>query len=236
MNSLHPVQSQILLSLQYVDSHRFNQLKPVDMTSDHFNFHIKKLQELGYVIKNAQGDYLLTNEGKATANFLDKDKLDGSEHERPKLSLLFVVRKLSNNQYTYAVQRRAKRPFNDHLVFPTWRVKWGEKITDHSQEYLKKLTGLNGTPQVIGLIRRIDKNHQTKTTLYDVILTICVVDDATGELGPDPVGAQQFWVTKEEMLSDEKLTGIPPHVFTMLEDPLSPRLVELEFNIEQEQF
>ena len=129
MSTLHPVQSKILTSLQTVNFSKFSRLRPTDMTSDHFNFHIKKLVDQSFIAKTETGDYFLTTRGKAYANFLDKNAL-GTTQKQPKISLLFIVRKKFGGEIKYVVQRRAKQPFIGHLVFPTWRVEWGKKISE----------------------------------------------------------------------------------------------------------
>ena len=66
---LHQAQTSILRELLFHLAAGFAKLqKPTGLTSDHFNFHITRLQDIGYVTKLKRGHYSLTPAGKF-ANF-----------------------------------------------------------------------------------------------------------------------------------------------------------------------
>lgn len=78
MEQFHIYQKQILKSLMYKSSLRFNELMIPELSSKHFNYHLKKLIEGGYVT-NKNRQYVLTDEGKELVKrkdlfntFLDK--------------------------------------------------------------------------------------------------------------------------------------------------------------------
>lgn len=207
------------------------------MTSDHFNFHIKRLTDAQLIKKLDDGSYTLTTEGKVLANKIDDTKFNKSLTEvQPKTALLFVISKSSNAQKQYVVKWRSQHPFIDHLVFPTRGLKSGVSINAMIASYLPFTTGLSGTPNFIGQIRRIDKDPDTSQIYSDILFLVAHISEPKGKLTNDHHGAKQFWATEQEILNTKPLTGIPPHVFTMLNDPMSPRLIELEFDISSEQF
>lgn len=233
----HPTQLRIIKQLKSTKSARFNELKPNDMTSDHFNFHIKRLTDAGLIHKLGDGSYSLTTEGKVVANKIDDTRFHTSVTEaQPKTALLFIIGKSIKGQEQYVVKWRTQHPFMDHLVFPTRGLKSGVTIDEMIASYLPFTTGLSGTPHFIGQIRRIDIDPKTNQVLSDILFLVTHIQEPTGELTNDHHGAKQFWATEQEILHTKRLTGIPPHVFTMLHDPSSPRLVELEFDIASEQF
>ena len=104
------------------------------------------------------------------------------------------------------------------------------------ESYLPFTTGLSGKPTFIGQIRRIDKDPSTRQIYNDILFMIAHINEPNGELTNDQHGAKQFWATEEEILASKPLTGLPPHILTMLNNPTSPRLVELEFDITAENF
>lgn len=233
----HPTQLRIIKQLKSTKSARFSELKPADMTSDHFNFHIKRLIDAGLIRKLHDGAYSLTTEGKVLANKIDDTKFNKSVTEvQPKTALLFVIGKVFKDQTLYVVKWRTQHPFIDHLVFPTRGLKSGVKIDEMIASYLPFTTGLSGKPEFIGQIRRIDKDSVTGQVFSDILFLVAHTSEPTGLLTNDHHGAKQFWATEHEILNTKPLTGIPPHVFTMLHDPNSPRLIELEFDISTEQF
>ena len=72
MNELHKLQVSVLRELSHYPSRRFSEMMAVtDLTSDDFKFHLRKLVNLGLVMKNDEGVYELTPEGKEFANRFD---------------------------------------------------------------------------------------------------------------------------------------------------------------------
>ena len=85
----HEVQMKILRRLLFSPSAHFSELlRDTDLTSDHFNFHIKKLVDVGYVTKS-DDVYTLTRDGKEYANRMDTDQK--IIEKQPKISVLLVV-------------------------------------------------------------------------------------------------------------------------------------------------
>ena len=60
---IHEFQISILRELLFKPKARFSDLKKVDITNDHFTFHIKQLIKEGLVFKTNKR-YSLTDEGK----------------------------------------------------------------------------------------------------------------------------------------------------------------------------
>ncbi len=233
----HPTQFHIIKKLKSTKSARFNELKPEDMTSDHFNFHIKRLLESGFIEKNDDGSYMLTDKGKVLASRIDDLSIRASYIETPpKTSILFVISKEVDGVKHYVVKWRSQHPFIDHLVFPTRGLKSGMLIYDMIDSYLPFTTGLSGKPSFIGQIRRIDRDPSTQQVFNDILFLVAHISEPGGTLTNDHHDAKQFWATEEEIRSAKPLTGLPPYIFTMLNDPESPRLVEVEFDITVEQF
>ena len=54
---MHPIQTKILRVLLFTPAARFSELNRAGISSDHFNFHVKRLCESGYVVKGEGGDY-----------------------------------------------------------------------------------------------------------------------------------------------------------------------------------
>ena len=73
-STLHPIQFTILKELLFKPLAKFSDLNVTSLTNDHFTFHIKRLVDLGLVIKNGHG-YTLTISGKEYANRMDTQAL-----------------------------------------------------------------------------------------------------------------------------------------------------------------
>ena len=109
-NITHETQLQILSELLFHPSVHFADLqKNTNLTSDHFNFHLNKLIEIGFVEKAQKGEYRLTTVGKEYANRIDTD---AKEIERqPKISVLLMIERDNNGKKEYLLQQRLKQPF-----------------------------------------------------------------------------------------------------------------------------
>lgn len=71
--NIHDAQTKILRELLFHPKAGFSELqKPTGLSSDHFNFHISRLVELGLVEKVSRGHYKLTPRGKEYSNRLNK--------------------------------------------------------------------------------------------------------------------------------------------------------------------
>lgn len=108
----HAAQIAILRHLLFCVEAGFAQLQnKTQLTSDHFNFHIKKLIDEGYVQKQGK-HYSLTGKGKEYANRMDTD-----EHEiekQPKVSIIITLeRKGEAGRREFLFQQRKKNPFYD---------------------------------------------------------------------------------------------------------------------------
>src|SRR3990167_4594834 len=71
---IHEFQISILKELLFKPNARFRDLNKVDITNDHFTFHLKQLVKSGLVIKE-NGVYNLSDTGKEFANRMDTDSL-----------------------------------------------------------------------------------------------------------------------------------------------------------------
>jgi predicted transcriptional regulator len=108
---LHKTQVSILHSLRYAPSQRFSDLmRPTEHMSDTFKFHLRKLAKLGYIEKQARGEYKLTNTGKEFANILDEN--NGVPKKQPKLSVFVLPCKgTASGKIKYLLHKRVRNPF-----------------------------------------------------------------------------------------------------------------------------
>src|SRR3954462_7946894 len=87
---IHDAQTLILRELLFTPTAGYAQLqKPTGLTSDHFNFHISRLVELGLVEKAGRGSYKLSLAGKEYANKLDT--ASNTIERQPKLAVMLAI-------------------------------------------------------------------------------------------------------------------------------------------------
>jgi DNA-binding HxlR family transcriptional regulator len=121
---IHDFQISILRELLFKPNARFRDLKKVDITNDHFAFHLKQLIKEGLVTKTSKG-YGLTDEGKEFANRMDTAALK-LERQAKLAVALHAVRKRGGVS-EYLVHKRLKEPFYGWCGSQSGKIRWGEK-------------------------------------------------------------------------------------------------------------
>lgn len=197
----HKAQVAILRHLLFVTRAGFADLqKETSLTSDHFNFHIKKLVVAGYVDKSPDG-YGLTPKGKEYANRMDTD-----EHEiekQPKVSVALIIERQHAGRREFLFQQRLKQPYYGFWGRLGGKVRWGESLEEAASRELLEETGLRAT-----FIYRMLYHKRDYTTegelLEDKMFLIMHTDTVHGELVERFEGGYNKWMTQEEFLQTEK--------------------------------
>jgi predicted transcriptional regulator len=153
---VHPVQATILRVLLFNTEAKFSELNTQQMSTDHFNFHVKKLLELG-LIEKQKNLYNLTTKGKEFANRFDTD--DNTIERQAKVSVLVAAIKMEGGKKKYLVQQRLKQPFYGDWGRVGGKVRWGETIYETAVRELKEETGLNGEVRLTGVFHKMDYNE-----------------------------------------------------------------------------
>lgn len=112
----------------------FSKLKPEDIQSNLFMYHLKLLINEGLVYKNLGGRYELTIDGKT---FSDKISLQSFKPRvQPKIITMVVCKRKDGKQALY---RKKRQPFIGLIGFPYGKIHLGEKVQEAaSRELLEK--------------------------------------------------------------------------------------------------
>lgn len=199
----HSVQIAILRHLLFCKGAGFAELqRKTRFTSDHFNFHIKKLMHEGHVQKHLK-QYILTRKGKECANRLDTD-----EHEiekQPKISIVIALeRQGENNRREFLFQQRKKNPFYDFWGRASGKIRWGETVVEAAKRELKEETGLEADFEYRLLYHKRDYDKATGDLLEDKIFLCAYSNGYAGELIEEFEGGVNRWMTMDELLSQPK--------------------------------
>jgi ADP-ribose pyrophosphatase YjhB (NUDIX family) len=197
---VHDAQTAILRELLFQPHAGFAQKqKPTGLTSDHFNFHITRLVELGLVEKIDRGQYTLTHKGKEYANKMDTD--NNTIERQPKVAVCLVVH---DGQGRTLMQQRLKQPYYGYWGRPTGKIRWGETIMQAAARELKEETNLEATFVMRGIYHKMDYNDATKALLEDKIFFMMHATNPTGELFIDFEGGRNQWMTDDEIMAQER--------------------------------
>ena len=204
---IHDTQTAILRELLFVHDAGYAELqKPTGLTSDHFNFHIARLVELGIVEKVSRGRYRLTPKGKEYANKLDTDN---KEIERqPKVAVLLAVERAVDGERQLLFQERLKNPYYGYYGFPTGKLRWGETIVAGAARELLEETGLEADCEVRGLYHEhayIEETGKPDELMEDKMFFLAHCTNVRGELMGTFEGGRNQWLTPTEARKLPKL-------------------------------
>lgn len=132
----HHIQRQILRELVKGEYRRYSDLKPKDIESNLFMYHLKQLTRAGFVTKNEQG-YTLTKQGRQHA---DRSNLPSMKLRlQPKQITVLVVK----SGKKYVLLRRTHVPYMNCSGFPSGKLHYGEELMQSAHRELKEKTGID---------------------------------------------------------------------------------------------
>ncbi len=197
----HDAQMAILKELLLAPAVSFAKLqKTTDLTSDHFNFHLKKLVEAGYVQKNTQGQYTLTPDGKEYANRMDTDQK--ILEKQAKVAVLLLV---EDDKGRFLAQKRLKHPYYGFWGRMGGKIRWGETVLEAAARELMEETGLTADLEVRGEYHKMDYRKSDGSILEDKYFHVVHATHPRGTLQQKFDGGENHWLTAEEMAAKEKV-------------------------------
>jgi ADP-ribose pyrophosphatase YjhB (NUDIX family)/predicted transcriptional regulator len=193
----HTAQVAIMRHLLFKPQAGFSELqKATDLTSDHFNFHVKKLIEEGYVEK-LEKHYRLTHKGKEYANRMDTD--ENEIEKQPKVSVAITLERQSDRgEREFLFQQRKKNPYYDFWGRMGGKIRWGESVIEAAERELKEETGLEAEFEYKLLYHKRDFSKATGKLLEDKMFFCVYATEFNGKLIEEFEGGINRWMTVEE--------------------------------------
>lgn len=200
---LHEVQTGILRTLLFQPVASYGSLQQnTELSSDHFNFHVARLVELGLVEKVGRGQYKLTQPGKEYANRLDTD--NNTIERQPKSAVILALERERNGQIEYLFQERLKNPYFGFWGLPSGKIRWGETILETALRESLEETGLSADFTVAGVYHEHVQSKESGDLLEDKIFFVVNGKDTTGTLITDFEGGKNAWMTFDEAFKKDK--------------------------------
>lgn len=200
---VHAAQISILRELLFVPEAGFADLqKPTELSSDHFNFHIARLVDIGLVEKVGRGRYCLTTKGKEYANKLDTDA--NTIERQPKVAVLLAIERQLDGKTELLFQQRTKNPYYGYWGFPSGKIRWGETIIQTAGRELEEETGLAADYHIVGLYHEHTYLKDETEAVEDKMFFVVHCTNPRGELLESFEGGRNQWMTLEDSRQLEK--------------------------------
>lgn len=137
---MHHIQIKVLHALTLTERARYSQLKPLNVESNLFIYHLKRTMAEKLVVKNPDGTYSLSQAGLAYADkvSLSSFKLRG----QPKIVNLIAC---ANRRGEWLLYKRKHQPFIGRSGFPYGKIHLGETIKQSSERELQEKTDLKAS-------------------------------------------------------------------------------------------
>lgn len=135
----HFIKRDIIRHLLTVPSARYAQLRPKNLESNLFMYHLKQLMKDGIVEKTEDGSYTLTSYGLQMSDRISLESL--KLRIQPKLITILVVQKPNGE---HLLIERTHQPFLNFKGFPSGKIHYGESLQDAATRELSEKTGLTG--------------------------------------------------------------------------------------------
>lgn len=191
---IHDFQISILRELLFKPEARFRDLKKVEVTNDHFTFHVNHLIKEGLILKS-NGKYSLSDKGKEFANRMDTDAL--KLERQAKLGVaLHAVRKNGHSR-EILIHQRLKEPFYGWYGSHSGKIRWGETPLECAKREFKEETGLTGKFTLKGIVH-YHHFHKDGRLLEDKYFWVFRVDDVAGKLKVKVPEGENIWMKEQE--------------------------------------
>lgn len=128
----HHIQRDIVKKLISVPSARYTELRPKNIESNLFMYHLQQLIRSGFVEKINSG-YALTAQGK---HFADRASLSSLKlRVQPKIITIITIKRADGK---WLLLERLHQPFIGSVGFPSGKVHYGEKLAESAARELKE--------------------------------------------------------------------------------------------------
>ncbi|MBI3984041.1 NUDIX domain-containing protein [Candidatus Microgenomates bacterium] len=212
---MHYIQQKIMYVLALTDSARFSQLKPQEIESNLFIYHLRQLMRDKLVVKNTDKTYSLSIQGKAYADTINWKTL--KPRSQPKIVNLIACK---NDHGEYLLYRRKHQPFIGLTGFPYGKIHLGETITESSERELLDKTNLKTALKHRGdaYVTVFDGDELVMHTLFH----IHTGENPVGELKEaTPIG-YCYWAKVDLDKPDQYFPGFV-EIYSLLKRPAKQR-------------
>lgn len=217
---MHPIKKQILAGLITNSSLSYSKLKPKEIESNLFIYHLKQLISEDLIHKRSDGEYELSTQGEIFADKLSLKTL--KPRIQPKIITLIVCQ---NHKGQLLFYKRKQQPFLGQIGFPYGKIHLGETVGEAVSRELQEKTNLSAT-----LVHKADvyltvfKNQEVISQMF---CHVFLGKNPRGELQKTAPIGECFWEKVDNFSSTRFIPGVSD-IFKVATKP-SKHLLFAEF-------
>lgn len=195
----HVIQRDIVKKLTLSGSARFSELKPKNIESNLFMYHLNQLKKRDMVAKNGT-TYSLTSVARMYVDRANLEKL--VFRVQPKIVSILAIKSSKQN---WLLLERTHEPHMNRVGFPSGKLHYGETLEDSAVRELEEKAGLTGVDLTLAgsVAMRFLKGDQVINHTIGNIFTAELASE------PDVTVESPFW--KSYWGSEAELFG--PNTF-----------------------
>lgn len=195
----HHIQKNIVYTLAFSDGMRFSELKPDELENKAFDYHLKKTILAGLVLKNDDGTYSLTSEGKRVGK--GALKAQARMIDRAYSTLLLAIRRADDD--AWLLMRRKVQPLIGLSGFMNASPVVDQEIVQTAAQVCWEQTGLTGEFVVHGGgYFRVYRSGELESFIH---FTLLVCNDIQGALHQNSSLAEYYWDMDPDWSAPEML-------------------------------
>ncbi len=143
---MHYIQKHILDKLRSKESMNYTALKPAEIESGHFRYHLSELVKDGYVVSFTRGKYSLTSKGQSYVDKLSEKRVN--PFPMPKV----ITYTLLKDDDTLLLHKKPKQPYMGLLNMIGGKLHEGELASEAAMREVKEKTGVTIiSPRLAGI-------------------------------------------------------------------------------------
>jgi len=198
----HHIQRTIVYQLAFADSLRFSELKPDDIDSKLFTYHLKKVVAAGFVAKTDDGEYTLTPEGRRVGKGALKKQ--SRMIDRAYSILLLAIQRQEDG--AWLLYRRQTHPLLGLTGFMQAQPVADQDVAVTAKQECLAKTGLEGDFTVHGHgYFRVYRGDALESFIH---FTLLKCTDIQGEVRQNNGVAEYYWDAAPDFAAADMLPNM----------------------------
>jgi len=177
--------------------------KDKQFENDLFNYHLQKLVKKGFVIKDADSIYSLSEFGKKIIVDISPLSQENKDKYKFRVNVTTIIRQNRKNGIYLHAHKRKRHPFYGEVSTTGGSVDQGESLIDASKRTILEKTGLELiNPKIIACIRLVQLKESC--VFQDLFLYVAYCDKFKGDLIEENKFGLNFWDPIDRMIDHEQ--------------------------------